>query len=74
LSAAFSAPAFQGLEEITILFSRLWETPFSNSGKPELRHHKTYRPIYSGYNDQASTADEQVFPDYDQYDPGPVYD
>jgi transposase-like protein len=23
--------------------------------------------------DQASTADEQVFPDYDQYDPGPVY-
>ena len=24
--------------------------------------------------DQASTADAQVFPDYDQYDPGPVYD
>jgi hypothetical protein len=25
-------------------------------------------------NDQVSTADEQVFPDYDQYDPGLVYD
>ena len=25
-------------------------------------------------NDQASSANEQVFPDYDQYDPGPVYD
>jgi hypothetical protein len=31
-------------------------------------------PAAAGSNDQASTADEQVFPDYDQYDPGPVYD
>ncbi len=25
-------------------------------------------------NDQAFAADEQVFPDYEQYDPGPVYE
>jgi hypothetical protein len=39
-----------------------------------------YEPCYDDppavleSNDQASTAVEQVFPDYDQYDPGPVYD
>jgi hypothetical protein len=31
-------------------------------------------PAAAESNDQASTADEQVFPNYDQYDPGPVYD
>ena len=30
-------------------------------------------PAAAEANDQASTAVEQVFPDYDQYDPGPVY-
>jgi hypothetical protein len=25
-------------------------------------------------NEQTSIADEQLFPDYDQHDPGPVYD
>jgi hypothetical protein len=29
-------------------------------------------PAAAESNDQASTADEQVFPDSDQYDPGPV--
>jgi hypothetical protein len=31
-------------------------------------------PAAAESNDQASTADEQVFPDYDQNDPGPVVD
>ena len=31
-------------------------------------------PAAAESNDQASVAAVQVFPDYDQYDPGPVYD
>ena len=31
-------------------------------------------PPAAEQNDQSATTDEQAFPDYDQYDPGPVYD
>jgi len=31
-------------------------------------------PAAAEANDQAAVADEQVFPDYDQYEPGPVCD
>ena len=31
-------------------------------------------PAAAEANDQAATVDVQVFPDYDQYEPGPVYD
>jgi hypothetical protein len=34
----------------------------------------SFQPATVECNDQAPIADEQVFPDYDQYDPGPVYE
>jgi hypothetical protein len=54
-----------------------WEKPPARGPPPG---GTVYEPCYDDppaaaeSNDQASTADEQVFPDYDQYDPGPVYD
>jgi hypothetical protein len=55
----------------------LWEEPPARGPPPG---GTVYEPCYDDppaeaeSNDQASTAVEQVFPDYDQYDPGPVYD
>ena len=55
----------------------LWEEPPAR-GPPS--GSTVYEPCYDDPpavaepNDQASTADVQVFPDYDQYAPGPVYD
>ena len=54
----------------------LWEEPPVHGPPPD---GTVYEPCYDDLgvaaeaNDQTSTAHEQVFPDYDQYDPGPVY-
>ena len=55
----------------------MWEEPPARG--PPLGG-TVYEPCYDDppaaaeSNDQASVAAVQVFPDYDQYDPGPVYD
>ncbi|MCX7009001.1 MAG: hypothetical protein NTY53_17430 [Kiritimatiellaeota bacterium] len=54
----------------------LWEEPPAR-GLP--LGGTVYEPCYDDppaaaeANDQASAADEQAFPDYEQYDPGPAY-